>query len=83
MAARGRESVHESGYGHKFEGAAVPIVAQSSEAGDRGGVVDAGIVGVAVGAVLRRECEPGIRLAAAIPRRVNGARGASMVLERR
>jgi len=67
-------SVHKLGYGHKFEGsAATSVVARGSEAGDRGGVVDARIIGVAGGAALRRECEPGLCLAAALLHRVSGA----------
>ena len=45
---------------------AAPIVAGVSEAGDCGGKLGAGRVGVAGGAALRRERQPGFRLAAAL-----------------
>ena len=55
-------------------GAASSVVAGGSEAGDRGGDVGAGLVGVDGGAALRREREPGFRLAKALSRR-GGAGG--------
>ena len=55
-----RGSVHKPSYGHK-QAAAVPIVAGVSEAGDCGGKPNAGRVGVAGGAALRRECQSGFR----------------------
>ena len=39
------------------------------EAGDRGGVVCAGLIGLSGRPALRRECEPGIQLAEALSRR--------------
>src|SRR5918998_4719286 len=60
-----RESVHKCGYGHK-QATATPSVAGVSEAGDCGGKPGAGRVGVAGGAALRRERQPGFRLAAAL-----------------
>src|SRR3954452_20350003 len=62
-----RGSVHKPSYGHK-QAAAVPIVAGVSEAGDCSGKLDAGRVGVAGGAALRRERQSGFRLAAALSR---------------
>src|SRR3954469_12035289 len=62
-----RESVHKPSYGHE-QAAAIPIVAGVSEAGDCGGKPDAGRVGVAGGAALRRERQSGFRLAAALSR---------------
>src|SRR3954465_1108806 len=64
-----RSSVHKLSYGHKQAAAATSIVAGVSEAGDCGGKLGAGFVGVASGAALRRECQPGFRLAAALPGR--------------
>src|SRR5215212_724538 len=61
-----RGSVHKRGYGHK-QATATPSVAGGSEAGDCGGDVTAGRVGVASGAALRRERQPGFRLATALP----------------
>ena len=52
--------------GTKQAAAAAPIVAGGSEAGDCGGKLGAGCVGVAGGAALRRERQPGFRLAAAL-----------------
>src|SRR3954467_14185064 len=60
-----RRSVHKRGYGHK-QATATPSVAGVSEAGDCGGNVAAGRVGVASGAALRRERQSGFRLAAAL-----------------
>ena len=60
-----RGSVHKLGYGHK-QAAATSIVAGVSEAGDCGGKLCAGRVGVASGAALRRERQPGFCLAAAL-----------------
>src|SRR5689334_5258519 len=69
-----RRSVHKLGYGHK-QATAAPIVAGVSEAGDCGGKPGAGRVGIASGATLRRERQPGFRLAAALPgRRVRTVR---------
>src|SRR3954449_3122754 len=61
-------SVHKRGYGHK-QATATPSVAGVSEAVDCGGDVAAGLLGGAGGAALRRERQPGFRLAAALPRR--------------
>ena len=72
-----RGSVHKRGYGHK-QATATPIVAGGSEAGDCGGDVGAGLVGVAGGAALRRERQPGFRLAAALPGRCGGTGRASL-----
>ena len=44
-------------------------MAGSAEAGDRGGVVCAGFVGLNGCPALRRECEPGVRLAEALSQR--------------
>ena len=60
-----RGSVHKRGYGHK-QATATPGVAGVSEAGDCGGDVAAGLVGIAGGAALRRERQPGFCLAAAL-----------------
>src|ERR687893_2322617 len=60
-----RESVHKLGYGHK-QATATPSVAGVPEAGDCGGKPGAGRVGIAGGAALRRERQPGFRLAAAL-----------------
>src|SRR3954452_7376289 len=60
-----RGSVRKFGYGHK-QATATPSVAGVSEAGDCGGDVVAGRVGVAGGAALRRERQPGFRLATAL-----------------
>src|SRR3954453_9925992 len=60
-----RGSVHKRGYGHK-QATATPSVAGVSEAGDCGGNIAAGLVGVASGAALRRERQPGFCLAAAL-----------------
>jgi hypothetical protein len=62
-------SVHEVGYGHKWDWEAKPLVAGGAEAGDCGGVVCAGLVGLDGCAALRRECEPGLQLAEALSRR--------------
>ena len=72
-----RGSVHKRGYGHK-QATATPSVAGVSEAGDCGGKPDAGRVGVAGGAALRRERQSGFRLAAALSRRCGGAGRASL-----
>src|SRR3954466_11056183 len=70
----GRGSVHKLGYGHK-QATATPSVAGVSEAGDCGGDVAAGLVGIAGSAALRRERQPGFCLAAALPgRRVRTGR---------
>src|SRR3954469_2707873 len=60
-----RRSVHKHGYGHK-QATAAPSVAGVSEAGDCGGNVAAGLLGIASGAALRRKRQPGFRLAAAL-----------------
>src|SRR3954464_15011371 len=73
-----RGSVHKRGYGHK-QATATPSVAGVSEAGDCGGDVAAGLLGVAGGAALRRERQPGFRLAAALSGRRGGTGGASLV----
>src|SRR5215212_8359442 len=65
-----RGSVRKFGYGHK-QATATPSVAGVSEAGDCGGDVVAGLVGVAGCAALRRERQPGFRLATAL----SGGRG--------
>src|ERR1044071_3480334 len=72
-----RGCVHKRGYGHK-QATAAPSVAGGSEAGDCGGDVAAGLVGVAGCAALRRERQPGFRLAAALPGRGGGAGRASL-----
>src|SRR3954447_13818440 len=72
-----RRSVHKRDYGHK-QATATASVAGGSEAGDCGGNVVAGRVGVAGGAALRRERQPGFRLAAALPGRCGGAGRASL-----
>src|SRR3954452_4005443 len=74
-----RSSVHKLSYGHKQAAAATSIVAGVSEAGDCGGKPGAGFVGVASGAALRRECQSGFRLAAALPGRGSGNGRASLV----
>src|SRR3954453_4161245 len=74
----GRGSVHKLGYGHK-QATATPSVAGVSEAGDCGGDVAAGLVGIAGGTALRRERQPGFRLAAALSGRRGGTGGASLV----
>src|SRR3954471_21681763 len=71
-----RGSVHKTGYGHK-QATAAPSVAGVSEAGDCGGNVAAGRVGIAGGTALRRERQPGFRLAAALSGRRGGTGGAS------
>ena len=48
-------------------------MAGGAEAGDRGGVVCAGLIGLNGCPALRRECEPGIWLAEALSRRVTCA----------
>src|SRR4051794_41885578 len=70
-----RGSVHKTGYGHK-QATATPSVAGVSEAGDCGGDVAAGRVGIAGGTALRRERQPGFRLAAALSGRRGGTGGA-------
>src|SRR5689334_4144547 len=60
-----RRSVRKFGYGHK-QATAAPSVAGVSEAGDCGGNVSAGRIGVAGCAALRRERQPSLRLAAAL-----------------
>src|SRR5215212_7348577 len=60
-----RGSVHKHGYGHK-QPTATPSVAGVAEAGDCGRDIAAGLVGVASGAALRRERQPGFCLAAAL-----------------
>src|SRR4051794_9149262 len=72
-----RRSVHKRGYGHK-QATATPSVAGVSEARDCGGNVAAGLLGVASGAALRRERQPGFCLAAALSRRCGGAGRASL-----
>src|SRR5215208_6260111 len=71
-----RGSVHKRGYGHK-QATATPSVAGVSEAGDCGGDVVAGRVGIASSAALRRERQPGFRLATALSGRFGGAGRAS------
>src|SRR3569832_2105564 len=73
-----RGSVHKLGYGHK-QATATPSVAGVSEAGDCGGDIAAGRVGIAGGTALRRERPPGFRLAAALSGRCGGAGRASLV----
>src|SRR3954464_10201085 len=73
-----RGSVHKLGYGHKQAATAAPSVAGVSEAGDCGGNIAAGLVGIASGAALRRERQPGFRLAAALSGRRGGTGGASL-----
>src|SRR5689334_2462915 len=63
-----RRSVRKLGYGHK-QSTAAPSVARVSEAGDCGGNVAAGLVGIASGAALRRERQSGFCLATALPGR--------------
>src|SRR5919112_1418768 len=72
-----RRSVHKPGYGHK-QATATPSVAGVSEAGDCGGNVAAGRVGVASGAALRRERQSGFCLATALPGRYGGTGRASL-----
>src|SRR3954454_18053803 len=73
-----RGSVHERGYGHKQAARAAWIVAGVSEAGDCGGKPGGGRIGVANGAALRRERQPGFRLAAALSGRCGGTGRASL-----
>src|SRR3954467_11289420 len=73
-----RGSVHKRGYGHK-QATATPSVAGVSEAGDCGGDIAAGRVGIAGGAALRRERQPGFRLAAALSGGCGGTGRASLV----
>src|SRR4051794_26888324 len=69
-----RGSVHKRGYGHK-QATATPSVAGGSEAGDCGSDVAARLLGIAGGSALRRERQPGFRLAAAVSgRRVRTGR---------
>src|SRR3954468_11908963 len=72
-----RRSVRKFGYGHK-QATAAPSVAGVSEAGDCGGNIAAGLVGIASGAALRRGRQPGFRLAAALSGRRGGTGGASL-----
>src|SRR4051794_31306606 len=72
---RGR--VHKHGYGHK-QATAAPSVAGVSEAGDCGGNIAAGLVGIAGGAALRRERQSGFRLATALSGRCGGIGRASL-----
>src|SRR3954471_14611553 len=72
-----RGSVHKRGYGHK-QATATPSVAGVSEAGDCGGNVAAGRVGVTSGAAPRRERQSGFRLATALPGRCGGTGRASL-----
>src|SRR5215212_6212608 len=72
-----RRSVHKRDYGHK-QATATPSVAGGSEARDCGGNVVAGRVGVAGGAALRRERQPGFCLATALPGRCGGTGRASL-----
>src|SRR6187431_1385637 len=67
-----RGSVHKRGYGHK-QATATPSVAGVSEARDCGGDVAAGLLGIAGGAALRCERQPGFRLATALSGRCGGA----------
>src|SRR3954469_14250521 len=60
-----RGSVHKLDYGHK-QATATRRMAGVSEAGDCGGNAAAGRIGIAGGAALRRECQPSLRLAAAL-----------------
>ena len=48
-------------------------MAGGAEAGDRGGVVCAWLVGLGSRPAVRRECEPGVRLAEALSRRLSCA----------
>src|ERR671938_27667 len=73
-----RGSVHKRGYGHK-QATATPRVAGVSEAGDCGGNVAAGRVGIAGGAALRGERQSGFRVAAVLPGRRGGTGRASLV----
>src|SRR4051794_34583095 len=73
-----RGSVHKHGYGHK-QATAAPSVAGVSEAGDCGSDVAARLIGIAGGAALRRERQPGFRLAAALPGRCGGTGRAWLV----
>ena len=71
-------SVHKAGYGHNGDGsAAQSVMARGVEAGDCRGVVRGRLVGVEGRAAVRREREPGVRLAAALSRRSAGWGGAS------
>src|SRR3954447_23366960 len=72
-----RGSVHKHGYGHK-QATAAPSVAGVSEAGDCGSDVAARLVGIAGGAALRRERQPGFRLATALSGRFGGTSRASL-----
>src|SRR4051795_9644649 len=73
-----RGSVHKHGYGHK-QATAAPSVAGVSEAGDCGGDVAARLLGVAGCAALRRERQPGFRLATALSGRCGGTGRASLI----
>src|SRR4051795_4174817 len=72
-----RRSVRKLGYGHK-QSTAAPSVARVSEAGDCGGNVAAGLVGIASGAALRRERQSGFCLATALPGQCGGTGRASL-----
>src|SRR6185369_8935839 len=72
-----RGSVHKLDYGHK-QATTTPRMAGVSEAGDCGGNVAAGRIGIAGGAALRCERQSGFRLAAALPGRRDGTGRASL-----
>src|ERR1700704_5152976 len=68
-AVRAR-SVHKACYGHNRDWAAAqPLLARGAEAGDRCGVVCAGLVGVGRCPAIRRERESSVQLAEALSRR--------------
>src|SRR3954454_7605309 len=75
-----RGSVHKLDYGHK-QATAAPRMAGVSEAGDCGGNVAAGRIGIAGGAALRCERQSGFRLAAALPGR-RGRTGRALLAAR-
>ena len=75
---RGEGSVHRFGYGHKQAATAASVLAGIVEARGCGGNVDAGFVGVAGGATVRRERQPGLRMAPALPGRCGRAERATI-----
>ena len=75
---RGEGSVHRFGYGHKQAATAASVLAGIVEARGCGGNVDAGFVGVAGGATVRRERQPGLRVAPALPGRCGRAERATI-----
>ncbi len=78
------ESVYNFDHGHKFEGqAAAPVLAGGAEARDRGGIADAGRLGVGGGAAIRREQQPGVRVAQALWRGKCGGAGPATCAGRR